>query len=116
MAATDKRAWFITGCSTGFGREMARSAVAAGYPTVVTARKPDDLKGVCWARWALDPSWMSPDQAQIDAAITGGEAHFGRIDVLANNAPASGISGSVRGKRGMPVRRMFDINVLRSDA
>lgn len=35
--------WFVTGCSTGFGRELARQLLAQGCPTVVTARNPDDL-------------------------------------------------------------------------
>ena len=38
--------WFITGCSTGFGRDLARHVLACGYRAVVTARKPDDLKYV----------------------------------------------------------------------
>ena len=30
--------WFITGCSTGFGRELARAVLARGWRAVVTAR------------------------------------------------------------------------------
>jgi NADP-dependent 3-hydroxy acid dehydrogenase YdfG len=30
--------WFITGCSTGFGRELAKRTIANGWPTVATAR------------------------------------------------------------------------------
>ena len=40
----DKPVWFITGCSTGFGRELAQHLLDAGYRTVVTARNPDSLK------------------------------------------------------------------------
>jgi len=37
--------WFITGCSTGFGRELAMHLLERGYTTVVTARNPDDVTG-----------------------------------------------------------------------
>jgi len=41
-AITEKLVWFITGCSTGFGRELAKHVLERGYPTVVTARNPED--------------------------------------------------------------------------
>ena len=36
-----KPVWFITGCSTGFGRELATQLLERGFRTVVTARNPD---------------------------------------------------------------------------
>jgi NAD(P)-dependent dehydrogenase (short-subunit alcohol dehydrogenase family) len=45
--------WFITGCSTGFGRELANHALEGGFRTVVTARNPDDVKGLAANRDAL---------------------------------------------------------------
>ena len=38
--STAKPVWFITGCSTGFGRQLALHTLSLGYPTVVTARNP----------------------------------------------------------------------------
>jgi NAD(P)-dependent dehydrogenase (short-subunit alcohol dehydrogenase family) len=35
LPATEPPVWFITGCSTGFGRELARQAIERGYRTVV---------------------------------------------------------------------------------
>lgn len=32
--------WFITGCSTGFGRDLARAVLSRGDRAVITARKP----------------------------------------------------------------------------
>ena len=43
MTEQDKPVWFITGCSTGFGRELARYTLDRGYRVVVTARKPADV-------------------------------------------------------------------------
>jgi len=38
MPSNAKPVWFITGCSTGFGREMAQMLLGGGYRVVVTAR------------------------------------------------------------------------------
>jgi NADP-dependent 3-hydroxy acid dehydrogenase YdfG len=40
---TAKPVWFITGCSTGFGRELAKHMLERGYRTVMTARNPEVL-------------------------------------------------------------------------
>ena len=40
----DTPVWFITGCSTGFGRELARAVLERGYRCVVTARNPDTVQ------------------------------------------------------------------------
>ena len=39
-ADNENPVWFITGCSTGFGRELATQTLERGFRTVVTARKP----------------------------------------------------------------------------
>src|SRR5690349_18741038 len=80
--------WFITGCSTGFGRELAAKTLSLGYPTVVTARNPaalDDLArqyGALALVLQLDVTKPEHVKAAVRAAI----AKFGRIDVLVNNA------------------------------
>ena len=38
MSATKSLTWFITGCSSGFGRELTKAALARRYRAVVTAR------------------------------------------------------------------------------
>ena len=38
--------WFITGCSSGLGRQLAVTALAAGFNVVVTARNPATLQDV----------------------------------------------------------------------
>ena len=86
--AASKPVWLITGCSTGFGRELSTILLKRGYRAVVTARdkaKVDDIvaghdkNGLALA---LDVD----KQDQIDAAVKATEAHFSRIDVLVNNA------------------------------
>ena len=38
--------WFITGCSTGFGRELAKATLAKGWNTVITARDPASVADI----------------------------------------------------------------------
>ncbi len=40
------KVWLITGCSTGFGRELATNALEAVHKVVVTARNPKDIQDI----------------------------------------------------------------------
>jgi 2-hydroxycyclohexanecarboxyl-CoA dehydrogenase len=82
------RVWFITGTSSGFGREIATAALGAGDRVVATARQvsgladlveraPDHVRAV-----ALDVT----DPAAVCHAVDVAVAEFGPIDVLVNNA------------------------------
>ncbi len=109
--ATEPRVWFITGCSTGFGREFARQAVEHGHRTVVTARNPDTLKGYAAAENALVLQLDVTQPDQVAAAIAAAEAKFGRIDVLVNNA-GIGYFAAVEESEEAEVRKMFEVNVF----
>jgi len=108
----NKPVWFITGCSTGFGRELARHTLSLGYPTVVTARNVEQVKDLALGHEAnallLTLDVTRPEQ--IAAAVKAAEEKFGRIDVLVNNA-GIGYFGSIEESDMGEVRKMFDINV-----
>ena len=108
---TEKPVWFITGCSTGFGRELASHLLERGYRTVVTARNPDDVNDLAAKGEALVLKLDVTDQGQIDAAIKAAEDKFGHIDVLVNNA-GIGYFAAVEESEEDQVRRMFEINVF----
>jgi NAD(P)-dependent dehydrogenase (short-subunit alcohol dehydrogenase family) len=110
-AITGKPVWFITGCSTGFGRELARHVLERGYRAVVTARNPDEVTGLAAKGEALVLKLDVTDQGQIDAAIKAAEEKFDRIDVLVNNA-GIGYFAAVEESEEDQVRRMFEINVF----
>jgi NAD(P)-dependent dehydrogenase (short-subunit alcohol dehydrogenase family) len=103
--------WFITGCSTGFGRELAMHLLERGYTTIVTARNPDDVSDLARVRNALVLKLDVTDQDEIDTAIKTVEERFGRIDVLVNNA-GIGYFAAVEESEEDQVRRMFEINVF----
>jgi NADP-dependent 3-hydroxy acid dehydrogenase YdfG len=50
----DRPVWMITGCSTGFGRELAKYTMASGYRTVATAVLPGMRKRREGATGVLD--------------------------------------------------------------
>jgi len=104
-----KPVWFITGCSTGFGRELAKHVLELGYRVVVTARKPEDVADLAELGETLVLKLDVTDQGQIDAAVKDSMAAFGGIDVLVNNA-GIGYFGAIEESEDAEVRRMFEIN------
>jgi NAD(P)-dependent dehydrogenase (short-subunit alcohol dehydrogenase family) len=103
--------WFITGCSTGFGRALAKMVLDRGYPCVVTARDPAKAEDIAKGREdrALVLELDVTDPVEITAATQSAVKRFGRIDVLVNNA-GIGYFGSVEESDEKEFRDMFEIN------
>jgi NAD(P)-dependent dehydrogenase (short-subunit alcohol dehydrogenase family) len=78
--------WLITGCSSGFGRELARVVLDHGHRVVATARNIDALSEFSANASALTLALDVTDPAQIAQVVAQAVAHFGSIDVLVNNA------------------------------
>ncbi|PZE62900.1 short-chain dehydrogenase/reductase [Curtobacterium sp. MCPF17_047] len=84
---TDSTVWFITGAARGMGIDLTRAALAAGHRVVATARDAAKVTDVFGDQEnllavSLDITDEHAARAATDAAV----AHFGRIDVLVNNA------------------------------
>ena len=113
MATDTSPVWFITGCSTGFGRELAQAVLARGWRAVVTAR--DQARVADLAAPAPDRTLaLSLDvthQPQIEDAVRQAEARFGAIDVLVNNA-GYGYQSTLEEGEEAEIRAMFDANVF----
>jgi NAD(P)-dependent dehydrogenase (short-subunit alcohol dehydrogenase family) len=82
------KTWFITGTSRGFGREWTKAALERGDRVAATARDTstlDDLKadhGDALLALALDVT----DRDAAFGAVRQAHDHFGRLDVVVNNA------------------------------
>lgn len=104
--------WFITGSSRGLGRSLTEAVLAHGDLVAATARQPAQLAGLV-ARYgdhilplALDVT----NNAQIASAVAAAVAHFGRLDVVVNNA-GFGITGAVEGFTEEQVRSQLETNL-----
>lgn len=110
MSNKDK-VWFITGCSTGFGREIAKHALEAGYKVVVTARNVAQIQDIVegYEAQAIALELDVTDANQIKASVAAAIQKFGTIDVLVNNA-GIGYFSSVEESVEEETRKMFEIN------
>src|SRR5262245_18938680 len=111
MSQKQSSVWFITGCSTGFGRELARTVVARGFHAVVTARDPKDVADIVAGHedHTLALRLDVTDPAQVVESVRRADEHFGRVNVLVNNA-GSGYFAAVEESDEAEVSRMFEIN------
>ncbi len=107
----EKKVWFITGCSTGFGRELAKHLLENDYRVVVTARNADKVQDLVEINKdnALALALDVTNNAQVKEAVTQAEAHFGALDVLVNNA-GFGYFGAIEESDEQEVRQMFETN------
>ncbi|MCJ2089391.1 oxidoreductase [Methylobacterium sp. E-005] len=113
MTQNTNPVWFITGCSTGFGRELAKLVIERGWRAVVTARdraKVADLTEGAADR-VLALSLDVTEAGQITAAVGAAQDKFGRIDVLVNNA-GYGYQSSIEEGEEAKIRAQFDANVF----
>ncbi|MGH9416182.1 MAG: SDR family NAD(P)-dependent oxidoreductase [Terriglobales bacterium] len=108
-----KKTWFITGASRGFGRIWAEAALKRGDQVTATARNlagVADLKkrfGDAVLPLALDVT----DPEQVRQVVQQAYAHFGRLDVLVNNAGKS-LIGATEEASDEQIRNLFDANYL----
>jgi NAD(P)-dependent dehydrogenase (short-subunit alcohol dehydrogenase family) len=86
--------WFVTGSSRGLGRSLVRAAIEAGDRVAATAREPGQLDelvaeyGESIHAIALDVT----DSRNANSALTEANGHFGRLDVVVNNAGYANVS------------------------
>ena len=103
--------WLITGCSTGFGRELARAVLDRGFRAVVTARNLSAVADLVAGRehQAIAVKLDVTSKEEVAEAVDRAQQSFGGIDVLVNNA-GIGYFGSIEESDEAEVRRMFEIN------
>jgi NAD(P)-dependent dehydrogenase (short-subunit alcohol dehydrogenase family) len=82
------KVWLITGTSRGFGREWALAALERGDSVAATARDTTSLDELVDAHGdAVLPIALDVTDREADfAAVAQAHGHFGRLDVVVNNA------------------------------
>jgi NAD(P)-dependent dehydrogenase (short-subunit alcohol dehydrogenase family) len=109
MAITDPQVWLVTGCSTGFGRHIAEHLLENGLRVVVTARRTDKIADLERRGDALVLPLDVTDPEQCRTAVAQAVRHFGRIDVLVNNA-GIGYFAAVEETGAEQARQLMDVN------
>ena len=108
-----KRVWLITGCSTGFGRELVKIVAEKGEIAIGTVRKKDQIAEL----EAINPDLIKgvildvQKQETIDQTAKIIEKEYGRLDVLVNNA-GYGTLGPIEETSEEEIQRQFDVNVF----
>ena len=88
MTETTQKTWFITGTSRGFGREWAIAALERDDRVAATARDAGSLDELV-AKYgdAILPITLDVNDRAADfAAVKQAHDHFGRLDIVVNNA------------------------------
>lgn len=101
--------WFITGASTGIGREIANEVLARGGKVTVTARDLSRLEGFPKGAQVLPLALDLTQPDTFPAALKAAEKAFGPVDVLANNA-GYGLLGAVEESSDAERRHQMEAN------
>lgn len=107
-----RKVWFITGSSRGLGRDLTAQVLAKGDLVAATARNTDALKGFVekYTDQILPITLDVTDYDQVHLAVESAIAHFGKIDVLVNNA-GFGIVGAAEAFTEDQVRSQLETNL-----
>ena len=109
------KTWFITGGSSGFGRELAELLLQRGHRVAATVRKPDALQGV--ATKYGERLWLAildvTDAAAVREVINRAFSELQRIDVVVSNAGYA-LFGAAEEVGDAQIERQLNTNLLGS--
>lgn len=107
------KTWFITGSSRGLGRRFTEAALSRGDKVAATARNTDTLTDLVAAHGEqiLPLPLDVTDKTAVTAAVQHAHEHFGRLDVVVNNA-GYGLFGMVEELTEHEVRAQFETNLF----
>ncbi len=111
MQKDTPQVWFVTGSSRGFGRALVKAALEAGDRVVATARRPEQLSEFTrdYGEQVLPLALDVTDAGAVNAAVSAAVEHFGRLDVVVNNAGYANVAPIETGDEA-DVRTQFETN------
>ena len=104
------KVWFVTGASKGLGRSLVNQLLAKGFKVAATSRDAAAFQKQADENF-LPLSVSLTDEGSVKSAIAQTVDHFGRIDVVVNNA-GYGQVGALEELTDAEVRGNFDVNVF----
>jgi NAD(P)-dependent dehydrogenase (short-subunit alcohol dehydrogenase family) len=107
------KVWFVTGSSRGFGRQFVEAALSRGDKVAATARNTDSLADLvaAYGEAVLPLALDVTDKAAATEAVQRAHEHFGRLDVVVNNA-GYGLFGTVEELSDQEIREQFETNLF----
>lgn len=108
------KVWFVTGASKGLGLQLVKQLLTKGYRVAATSRNAEELqKEVGEPEHFLPLSMDLKSEASVSFAIKLAVEHFGKIDVVVNNA-GYGLLGGLEELSDAEARENFEVNVFGS--
>ncbi len=108
-----QKVWFITGASRGFGRIWAQAALERGDKVAATARTLESVADLREKHGAnvltLELDVTRPEQ--VKTAVSQAHAHFGRLDIVLNNAGYP-LIGTIEEASAEDVRALYETNIF----
>ncbi len=107
----------VTGGSRGLGREMVRAFAEAGADVMIASRKLPQCEELAeeirktYGRRAYPYSCNVGDWQQVEGMVEAAYDHFGRLDVLVNNAGLSPLYPSLDDVSEALFDKVFDVNL-----
>lgn len=107
------KVWFITGASRGFGQVWTEAALQRGDKVAATARKLESIAGLKekYGESVLTLELDVTKPEQVKAAVEQAYAHFGKLDIVLNNAGYS-LVGTIEEASAEDIRALYETNVL----
>ena len=107
------KVWFITGASRGFGRIWAEAALRRGDKVAATARKLESIAGLKenYGENVLTLELDVTRSEQVKAAVVQAHAHFGKLDIVLNNAGYS-LVGTIEEASADDIRALYETNIM----
>jgi len=109
----NSKVWFITGTSRGFGKVWTEAALERGDKVAATARSLDSISHLKekYGDNVLTLELDVTNSDQVKIAVAQAFDHFGRLDIVLNNAGYS-LVGTIEEASTDNVRALYETNIM----